>query len=53
MICKKCNKELNDKYFETFIDNKKRVHKRSVCCFCRSLYWKEYYKKKKGLEKNA
>lgn len=53
MICKKCNQDLNEKYFETYIDNKRRIHKRAVCCFCRSLYWKEYNKKKKELEKNA
>lgn len=53
MICKYCNKDLNDKYFETFIDSKKRIHRRKMCCYCRSVYWKEYYKKKKSVEKTA
>ena len=52
MICKKCNKDLNEKYFETFIDSKKRLHKRAVCCYCRSEYWRKYNKNKKEI-KNA
>ena len=46
MICKYCNKDLNEKYFEHFIDSKGRIHKRAMCCYCRSEYWKKYYKEK-------
>ena len=52
MICKYCNKDLNEKYFEHFIDSKGRLHKRSMCCYCRSVYWENYNKKKKE-EKSA
>ena len=50
MICKKCNLDLKENYFETFIDNKRRFHRRAVCCYCRSEYWKEYNKRKKELK---
>lgn len=50
MICKKCNQDLKEKYFEHFIDSKGRIHKRAMCCFCRSEYWRIYNKKKKELK---
>lgn len=46
MICKKCNQDLKEKYFEHFIDSKGRIHKRAMCCYCRSEYWRNYHKKK-------
>lgn len=52
MICKYCNKDRNEKYFETYIDNKRRLHQRKMCAFCRSEYWKEYNKKKKEAKGN-
>lgn len=47
MICKYCNKDLKEKYFEHFIDPKGRLHIRAMCCYCRSEYWRIYNKKKK------
>lgn len=47
MICKYCKKDLKEIYFEHFIDSKGRIHKRAMCCYCRSKYWQLYNKKKK------
>ena len=52
MICKYCNKDLKEMYFEHFIDSKGRLHRRAMCCYCRSEYWRKYNKNKKEI-KNA
>ena len=52
MICKYCNQDLKDIYFEKFIDKKRRLHKRAMCCFCRSKYWQLYNKKKKAAKED-